>query len=178
MALGRSKARRYAEAFLELAAETNATEEWVESLDGITASLTDEGLRLLANPTIPLDTRRHAIEAAAESEPAGVRSLFVTLLERGAIAALPAITRAVHDLLDQRAGIEKAVITTAVPIGEAERRDIVARLERETGKRLRATFALDPALGGGLVVRIGDHQVDGSVRTRLATLRAVIAQGT
>lgn len=178
MALGGSKARRYAEAFLELADEAGATEKWVESLDGVTASLSAEGLRLLGNPTFPMEMRRRAVEAAIESEPAGVRSLLATLLEREAIAALPAITRAAHDLLDKRAGIEKAVITTAVPIGESERRDIVARLERDSGKRLRATFDVDPALQGGLVVRIGDHQVDGSIRTRLATLRQVIAQGT
>jgi F-type H+-transporting ATPase subunit delta len=178
MALGGSKARRYAEAFLELAEEGGATDTWVESLDRVVASLSEEGIRLLANPTFPTEMRRRALEAAVESEPAGVRSLLVTLLERDAITALPAITRAVHDLLDKRAGIEKAVIATAVPIGESERRDIVARLERETEKRLRATFAVDPALQGGLVVRIGDHQVDGSVRTRLATLRQVIAQGT
>src|SRR5207248_9619966 len=108
----------------------------------------------------------------------GIKALVQTLLERERLALLPAIVRSYHDLLDVRDRIEKAVITTAIEVTPAERRELVARLERESGKRLRATFVVDPALQGGLVVRIGDHQIDGSVRTRLAALRQQLAQGT
>jgi F-type H+-transporting ATPase subunit delta len=178
MALAGSTARRYAEAFIELADEHDATDDWVASLDRIASGLAADALRLLANPTFPLEMRRRALDAAIESEQPGARSLLVTLLEREQIAAVPAIARAVHELLDRRAGIEPAVVTTAVPIDESERRALVARLENETGKRLRVTFTQDPSLHGGLIVRIGDHQVDGSVRTRLAALRSLMAQGT
>ncbi len=170
-------ARRYAEALADLAAERRVINEVRGSLDRVAQALSGEALRLLAAPSFPLKTRRRALDAAFGEEASAVRSLLVTLLERDRIALLPAITRAYHDLIDARAGIEKAVITTAAALDERERRSLIERLERASGKRLRPTFAHDPSLIGGALVRIGDHQIDGSVRTRLASLRERLAAG-
>jgi F-type H+-transporting ATPase subunit delta len=178
MALTGSAAKRYAEAVLELAEESRAIEEWTAALDRIVSALSREALRLLSAPSFPLTARRAALDGATAGEPAGVRALLQTLLERERIALLPAIARAYHDLLDERKGIEKAVITTAVPLDADQQREIVSRLERATGKRLRASFIVEPALKGGVVLRIGDHQLDGSVRTRLGAMRQQLAQGT
>jgi F-type H+-transporting ATPase subunit delta len=177
MPLGGSSAKRYAEAMLQLAEEAREVENWTAALDRITQSLSAEALRLLSAPSFPLTSRRAALERVTADLPQGIKALLHTLLERERIALLPWIARAYHDLLDERSGIEPAVIMTAVPMDEAQQRDIVARLERSTGKRLRATFTVEPALQGGVVVRIGDHQIDGSVRTRLAVMRQQLAQG-
>lgn len=177
MALGGSTPKRYAEALLDLAVQQGAVDEWRASLERVSASLSADVFRLLASPAYPLAARRQALELATAAEPVGIRSLLVTLLERERIALLPAIARSFYDLLDARAGIEKAVITTSVPLEERERAALVQRLERDSGKRLRATFETDPELGGGMLVRIGDHQIDGSVRTRLALLRDRLATG-
>jgi F-type H+-transporting ATPase subunit delta len=172
-----STAKRYAEAILELAVEGRNIDEWTASLDRVTAALTPETLRLLGAPTYPLDARRRALDAATEKELAGVRALLNTLLDGERLVLLPRIARAFHDLLDARAGIEKAVVVTAIRLSEAEQKKLVATLERSSGKKLRAGFEVDPTIMGGVVVRIGDHQVDGSVRTRLALLRDRVAQG-
>jgi F-type H+-transporting ATPase subunit delta len=177
MPLSGSAARRFAEALLDLAGEKHATAEWGASLDRLVSALSGESLRLLASPAVPFAVRRDALERATEAQPAGVRALLTTLLERDLIALLPAVSRAYQDLVDARAGIEKAVITTAVPLEEGEREALVQRLERASGRRLRATFAVEPAIVGGMLVRIGDHQVDGSVRTRLALLGERLAAG-
>ena len=178
MAAVGSSAKRYAEAILELATAQRNVEEWTASLDRVTAGLAPEALRLLGAPTFPLEARRRALESVSAKEPSGVRALLHTLLEPKRIALLPRITRAFHDLLDARAGIEKAVIVTAIPLAEPERTALLTKLERASGKKLRATFEVDPKIMGGVVVRIGDHQVDGSVLTRLAVLRQHVATGT
>lgn len=178
MALGGSSARRFAEAALALAVEQNAVDSWRGSLDRVAAALAGATLRLLRAPSISLAARRRALEEAVAGEPAGVRALLEMLLERDRIALLPDVARTYRELLDARAGVEKAVLTTAVPLDEAARRDLVARLERLTDKKLRATFSVDADALGGVVVRIGDHQVDGSVRTRLALLREQLAGRT
>jgi F-type H+-transporting ATPase subunit delta len=178
MALTGSASKRYSEALLELADEAGAREAWTAALDTLARTLDADALRLLGNPSIPLDARRAALERATSGQPDVLRALLQTLLERERIGLLPAIAQAYHDLLDARAGVVKAVITTAVPLEEAERRELLSRLERASGKRLRPTFAIDPAIQGGLIARIGDHQVDGSLRTRLAMLRGRLAQGT
>ena len=178
MALSGAVPKRYAEAVLQLAEESGSRDDWTTALDRVAEELEPESLRLLSAPTYPLEARRAALEQITTDEAPGIKALVQTLLERERIALLPAIVRSYHDLLDVRDRIEKAVITTAIEVTPAERRELVARLERESGKRLRATFVVDPALQGGLVVRIGDHQIDGSVRTRLAALRQQLAQGT
>lgn len=175
MALRGASARRYAEALLELALEQGELDAWRASLERATAALSGDTLRLLRSPSISLATRSKALEEATAGEPGGIRGLLFTLLERDALRLLPDIRRSFEDLIDAREGIEKAVITTAVPLAEAERQDLVARLERETGRTLRPTFRVDPAILGGALVRVGDHQVDGSLRTRLAQLRERLA---
>jgi F-type H+-transporting ATPase subunit delta len=177
MALTGSGAKRYAEALLDLAEEAKAVPEWTAALERISQGLGPEALRLLTSPSFPVASRRAALERATAGEPAGIRALLQTLLERERIALLPAIVRAYHDLLDDREGIERAVVLTAVEMDESRRREIVSQLERGTGKRLRATFVVDPSIKGGVVLRIGDHQIDGSVRTRLALMRQQLAQG-
>ncbi len=177
MPLTGSAAKRYAEAFLDLAEERRAVDESAAALGRMAEALSGEAFRLLASPEHPIDSRRRALELVTASEPALVRALLFTLLERGRIALLPAIARAHRDLLDARAGVEKAVITTATELDESERRALVERLERASGKTLRATFAADPSLIGGVLLRIGDHQLDGSVRTRLAVMRDRLAAG-
>lgn len=175
MAISGSSAKRYAEAILELATEHRTIDEWSASLDRVSAALSPEALRILSAPTYPLEARRQALEAATREEPAPVKALLSTLLERERLALLPVITRAFHDLLDARAGVEKAVVVTAVPLAENERGALVARLERESKKKLRTRFEVEPKIMGGAIIRIGDHQVDGSVRTRLALLRERVA---
>ncbi len=177
MRLSGSVAKRYADAFLKLALESHAVDEWGRALERASEALTRETLRDLAAASIPLHVRSEAVERAFASETAAVRALLRMLLERNRVMLFPAVARAYRDLLDRRAGVEKAVVTTAVPLATDELQELVARLERESGKRLRATVAVDPSLLGGLVFRIGDHQLDGSVRTRLALLREHLASG-
>jgi len=69
--------------------------------------------------------------------------------------------------------VAEIVIDPEVP--EAARRELVRRLERESGRKLRATFAVDPALIGGAKVQIGDHLIDSSVRAKLTALGRQLA---
>jgi ATP synthase F1 delta subunit len=147
MALTGSSAKRYAEAVLQLAEESRDVAQWTNALDRITQSLSPQALRLLAAPSFPLEARRTALERVTADESPGIKSLLQTLLERERIALLPAIARAYHDLLDEREGIERAVITTAVPMDEARQRDIVDRLERfHSAYYLDASHAPPPLL--------------------------------
>src|SRR5437899_4066619 len=102
--------------------------------------------------------RIEALTSALRGEPDVIRSLLILLLETDRIALVPQIALAFGDLVDQREGIAKARITTAVALDEPARRELVHRLEHESGRRLRATFAVDPTLIGGARVQIGDHR--------------------
>ena len=74
-------------------------------------------------------------------------------------------------MADEAAGIVHAQVTTAVALSDQQVSDITEQLSRSLGKTIRTEAKVDPSIIGGLVVRVGDRLVDGSVRTRLKRLR-------
>lgn len=174
MALGGSAARRYAEAMIDIASGERAVDAFRASLDQL-GKLDPSAVRMLRDPGVPLEHRLQAVEAATAGQPAAVRSLLALLVRRDRVALVPAIAGAYGELVDERAGIAKARITTAVELDQPQRQGLVRRLEQATGKTIKATFAVDPALIGGARLQVGDHLVDGSLRARLAALREQLA---
>jgi len=175
VALSGSAARRYAEALLALSPNDRAVAELRASLEKLAPAFDRVTVAGLRDPSVPMKERVAALSAALTGEPAAVRSLTVLLLENDRIALVPQIALAFGDLVDRREGIAKARITTAVPLKEPEQRELVTRLERESGRKLRATFAVDPTLIGGAKVQIGDHLIDSSVRAKLVALGRQLA---
>ena len=175
MALSGSAPRRYAEAILDLATAERAVDAYRASLDSLAAGLSPQSIRALRNPSVPVKQRMAAVEAAAKGHPKAIGSLLLVLEQRDRIALLADIARAFGDLVDRRAGIVKAKITTAVPLDEARQRAFVQRLETSTGHRIKATFRTDESLIGGAQIQLGDHLIDSSVRAQLNALRTQLA---
>jgi F-type H+-transporting ATPase subunit delta len=175
MALTGSSARRYAEALYQIASSEKAVDEFAASFERLRQALVGEILRALRNPGVPVRSRRAAIEAATAGEPKAIRSLLGLLLERERIALFPQIAIAYSDLVERRAGIVKGRITTATELNTGERADLVARLERSSGKKIRATFAVDESLIGGAKVQIGERLIDSSLKAQLAELERELA---
>jgi F-type H+-transporting ATPase subunit delta len=175
VALSGSAARRYAEALLALSPNERAVAELRTSLEKLAPVFDRATVAGLRDPSVPMKQRIEALNSALEGEPATIRSLMVLLLETDRIALVPQIALAYGDLVDRREGIAKARITTAIPLKDAEQRELVSRLERESKRKLRATFAVDPTLIGGAKVQIGDHLIDSSVRAKLVALGRQLA---
>lgn len=175
MALGGSAARRYAEALLEIATEERAVDSYRASLDRLAAALGPDVISALRDPRVKLERRRAALAAATRDEPKPVRAALEILLQRDRIDLLPEIAPAYADLVDRREGIVNAKITTSVTLPDAQRTDVVRRLERASGKKVRATFAVDERLIGGARVQMGDRLVDASLRTQLNQLARQLA---
>jgi F-type H+-transporting ATPase subunit delta len=176
MALSGSSARRYAEALLQIATSEKAEDEFAASFERLRQALDADTLRALRNPGVPIRARRAAIEAATAGEPKAIRSLLGLLLERERIALFPQIALAYADLVERRAGIVKGRITTAKDLSATEREELVRRLERSSGKQIRATFAVDESLIGGAKVQIGDRLIDSSLKAQLAELERELAR--
>lgn len=175
MALTGSSARRYAQAMLDIATGAGQVDAFRDALGRLSAGLDGGTLRALRDPAVPLARRMDALRAVTEGEPAAIRSLLLLLAERDRLALLPGIAAALAELVDRRAGIAKAKITTAIELDPAQQTAFVEQLERASGKKLRASFAVDPGLIGGAKVQVGDHLVDTSVRAKLDALRIQLA---
>ena len=175
MALGGSGPRRYAQALFDMAAEERAVPAYRDSLDQLARAFTADVIHVLLDPRVPFERRRAALESAAKGEPAAIRAVLELLLDRNRVGIVPAIASAFGDLADRREGIVKAKITTPVDLSEAQRAGFTSRLEQASGKKIRATFLVDPSLIGGAMVQVGDRLIDGSLVTQLQQLAQQLA---
>lgn len=179
MAGNRSTARRYAEAAFEIAERDGTLAVWLDALDRAAAIVADPELgRLLSNPAIPAASRREVLENVLSGRiDAAPMRLVGLLLERGRIERLPEVARELRRLQRRKDGITEAVVTSAAPLTEAEVSALRDRLTAITGGAVEFTLGVDPALLGGVEVRLGDRLIDGSVRGRLDRLRTRLASG-
>jgi F-type H+-transporting ATPase subunit delta len=173
-------ARRYADALFGLALEHDALDEWGAQLDRIAAIVEDSTAQLaLQGPAGTIDAKRRAVEALAGPLSPEVLSLVGIMLERKRIDRFPALAEAFAARTRAQRGIELAEVTTAVEIGPDERNLIADRIARQIGKQVEVRTNVDPALIGGVVVRVGDQLFDASVRGRLENLRKrLVGTGT
>jgi len=98
------------------------------------------------------------------------RNFLFVLVDRRRIGSLSEVIRDFEAVVDARLGYAQAEVSSAGELSEAQRHVLNSQLERLTGKRLRMRFAVDPALIGGAIARIGSTVYDGSVRGQLASL--------
>jgi F-type H+-transporting ATPase subunit delta len=167
-------ARRYAAALAEVVVERREEREVQREID-YWASLIDTNAQLrevFANPTIPYDQKRKVLEELISRT--GVRettaSFLRVLLKNQRLAQIEAVAERFGHVLDERAGVVAANVTTARPIPD----DLIAMLREalatETGHTVRLTFATDETIIGGLVTQIGSTIFDGSVQGQLERL--------
>jgi|RhiMethySRZTD1v2_1073278.scaffolds.fasta_scaffold101823_2 F-type H+-transporting ATPase subunit delta len=170
--------RRYADAAFEIGLRDGTVEVWRRELDAAAEAAADDAVHaVLGNPAIPLEQRLDATQRMFASLSQPVRNLILLLVRRGRIEQLPRVAAEFARRDDERNGLIHATATSAAPLGDEEQRAIVARLEQLTGARVALETNVDPAILGGIVVRIGDRLIDGSVRGRLERLRNQLASG-
>jgi F-type H+-transporting ATPase subunit delta len=177
MAIGdQSAARRYAEAVFELAGTENRLDEWNDELSLLAAVFGDPStMAWLANPGPPAAQKDALIQRALESSSDEARNLARLLVARGRAALAGPILAAYQAQLDATRGIVHALVTTAVPLSDADRSAVAQRLTAMTGQEVKMETTIDPAIIGGIVVRIGDKLIDGSTRARLIELKRRLA---
>ena len=179
MARRDTAARRYAEAAFQVAQRDDTVAAWRIELDAAAAVASDDTVgRILANPAVPLETRREMAETTfgtIAGRP--VLNLIGLMLRRGRIHELPRLAAEFRRLDDARQGITMATATSAAPLTPDEVRALTQRMEQFTGGRVELELQVDPSLLGGLVVRVGDRLIDGSVRGRLERLRNQLVSG-
>jgi len=175
-------ARNYAETLLELARRAGDLRGWGQTIDDVADAMqNDRTLRLfLESPRVSAAQKNLILGRAFEGQlpPVFVRYLQALVSHRRQML-LPEIAREYHNLVDQVEGRVHASVTISAEPADRERRTIATELSRVYGKEVVAHFVVNPAILGGVVVRVGDTVLDGSVRRRLGTLRSrMLAQRT
>lgn len=168
-------ARNYAETLLELARRGEDLRGWGEMIDRIADAMeSDRRLRVfLESPRVSAQQKNAIIQRAyGNALPRNFVRFLQALVSHRRQMLIPVIAHEYHDLVDQVEGRVHASVTLARDADEADRSMLTNQLSRTFGKTVVPHFHVNPAILGGVVVRVGDTVLDGSVRRRLATLRS------
>jgi F-type H+-transporting ATPase subunit delta len=172
-------ARRYAEAILEIAIEQNTLDRWLADVRLIGEAFGNRQLAfVLREPKIRADRKALIVRdlLANKVQPEAL-NLALLLVTDNLVEIAPRLAVEFERLYNDYRGQAVAQVTTAVPLEADQRRLIAGKLQDLTGKRIILRERVDSAILGGVVARVGDTLIDGSVRRRLALLREQIIQG-
>jgi len=167
-------ASRYAKALLDVLFPSKA-ELGREQLHRFLSVLSEQSDArvVLENPTVSVERRKELLNQIGEVlalEPQ-IRNFLALLIERNRLDLLEEILSTYESLLDDRLGVIRARVTTALELDSRQRDEVAARLQTLTGKKVRMEVSVDSSLIGGLVAQVGSTIYDGSIRQQLQTFK-------
>lgn len=167
------RAQSYASAFFEA-----AFERWLSALDSIAATLSSNRALLdrLQATDVEFAQRQVALDGflPAGSDPLA-RNLVQTLMQHGDLGLLGEITAALRDRMRRAEAVSVPVeVVTAAVLPDDQRQALEAKLAAQYGAGLTISYRVDPAILGGMIVRVGDKLIDASVASKLAAMRQAL----
>jgi F-type H+-transporting ATPase subunit delta len=165
--------RMYAEALFQAAAEKGRLDEVRRDFGDFAAMLEEvpELRDVLRNPQLQPAAKARVLDELLGGLDETVRSFLRLVAEKGRAGEAAGIHAEFERLMAREERRLSVELTTAIELPEPELREIVAQIERASGRTVEATTTVDPDLIGGLVLQVGTRRVDASVRGRLERLR-------
>ena len=165
--------RVYATALFEAARDQGKLEVVRDQLAQIVRAESEvpELRELLRNPQLDPRARAAALEAVLAGGEELLRNFLLVLADKGRTGQLEEISRELERLVAEHEGVVHAELTTAVELSDEDARALLRRIEEASGRKVEATRSVDPGLIGGIVLQVGSHRLDASVRGRLERLR-------
>ncbi len=168
-------AGRYASALLDLADEQKALDQVADDLKALRSLIAEsEDLRrLLDSPVFSREEQRKAMAALMEKAGTGelTRRFVLVVADNHRLFALPAMIEAYLSELAQRRGEITAEVTAARNLSDAQQAALLEALRASVGSKVQIDLKVDPALIGGLVVKVGSRMIDSSLRSKLQRLQ-------
>jgi F-type H+-transporting ATPase subunit delta len=175
----RASADRYARALLDVVAKEGSPEQVQQELAAFAGLFSNLELRgVLTSPAVPAASKRGIVESLiARLQPsAPLAKLLLMLADRNRLSLVPQLAVVYDERLRVLRDVVRVDVTTAEPLTPGLTADVERRLSEATGRRVIMTAAVDPALIGGAVARIGTMVYDGSIASQLARMRERLEQ--
>ena len=169
--------KEYAEALFELAVQAGLTKETSDGVETVISALmqTPEYRALLASPAIPKEERLNALDSTFRGKiPDILLAILRMMVSRGHVSALTGMARAYDELARGYRGESIALVTSAVPLKEAETVALRAKLEKKLGRMVTLRCQVNPDLIGGIRVEVDGRIIDGSIRNKLEEIKEVM----
>jgi F-type H+-transporting ATPase subunit delta len=169
--------RMYARALFEAAQEADRVDAVAGDVAALAAAIEEvpELRAFLRNPQIEPTGKAAVLEQLATDADELVRNFVRLVAEKGRAGEIPEISADLDALVAQAQNRLAVELTTSYELSDEEARSIVKTIETASGRTVEATRSVDPSLIGGIVLQIGSHRADGSVRGRLERLRHELA---
>ena len=168
----------YAEALFMLAREENLIDEFYVSLNLVEDVFNDspDYLQFLATPSIPKSERTAALAAAFEGKiNTHILSFLQLMCEQGESEQFFECADEFYRLREWASGTVEAVVKATVELDSTQKKNLVAALEKRTGKKVNLKFVIDTTLIGGIAVELDGQLLDGSVKSNLKRAKEVIS---
>lgn len=178
MNVSRAVARVYAQALLDLAERKGTLPRVVDDLRAVQALYDRDAFfrSFFVSPRVDPAVKRRALRAALEGKIGReVMGLLHVLVDKRREVVLDNVVDEFERFRDLREGRVHVYVAAARPLEPFQRAEIVAAIERHAGKTAQIHERVDPRLIGGIVVKVGDRILDGSLRRRLDRLRRQLA---
>ncbi len=165
-------ARRYAAAIFDIARKQNTLDRTLEDVQQIAKLFSNRKISfLMREPKVPAQRKEKALREAIQGKalPTSL-NLALLIVQRDLVEYTPNIAAALEQLIRDYRNEAVAEVTTATQIDPTQSRTIQQALEERTGKTIIVNPHVDPAILGGVIARVGDQVIDGSIRYRLSVL--------
>ena len=169
-------ARPYAEAAFRLADAQGKLADWSATLSNLSAVAADERVRsAIGDPNFPAAKIAGLFISILAGKLTGEGENFVRVLaENGRLDVQAEIRTQDEVLKNEREGVVEAEVYSAFEMDQAQVTDLVSRLEKKTGRKVKARVSVDKSLIGGVKIVLGDKVIDGSARAQLAALETAL----
>ena len=168
-------ARRYSQAIFRMALENKDMNRWQSDLRKASSLMKDTALfSLIANPQVEVDKKSKTLEQRLGDVNPMVIKLLLLLAAKSRLALIDDIAEEYQASVDNYRGIEGtevAEVTTAIPLDDDDQLKVAERITEIIGKPVLLRPKVDPGIIGGIIIRVGDKLIDGSLRSKLAALR-------
>lgn len=177
--LSNQLATTYGQAVFELACAKDMLDQVEEQLLLVQDTLNKQAdlATFLYHPRVPGKAKKDTIIKVFGGEVTDfVRHFLLLLVDKRRETALSAIIRQYVGLANKARNIVEAEVTTALPLSQAEKASLIQKLTTVTGRTVILKPAVDPAIIGGVIVKIGDKLIDGSIVRQLKALEQVLVR--
>ncbi|OIQ36505.1 MAG: ATP synthase F1 subunit delta [Bacteroidetes bacterium MedPE-SWsnd-G1] len=167
-------ALRYAKAVLSLSQEQNSAEETYSNMQLISSTIkgSEELQTVLSSSIIKSDVKKSALLAIFENQINDLsKNLIDLLITNKRLADFDTVAKQYIKLFDEVSGKQDAVVTTAVPLSDTLKKEVLAKVKELTGKEAILENKVDAAIIGGFILRVGDIQYDASISNKLNVLK-------
>lgn len=170
---------RYAEAIFLVGTEDGTYKEIFNDLNTVIEAInsSDDLNKVLKSPVVSKEEKKEIIHKIFSSNiNTNLNNFLKILIEKDRISELDKIQKHYKELLNEKENIMEGTVTSAVPMNEIDIKELEVKLSTKYSKTIKLNNVVDKSVLGGILVKLGNEQIDGTLRTRLANMRENLSQ--